>query len=417
MTTELIERPATGIAAQPADAVSAALAEVSASNLRLTELAAVARGLAATYKDVAFDVSTTKGMDEAKRARMQLRTEARFPMQKLQEAGSKMLGQMQRQFNARAGELIAEVEAYEKPIDEQIKAEEDRKAAEKAERDRKEREAAAAIQARIDLIRSFAVIPAGVKAAGISVAIDNLTAIEVTLEAFGDRAGEAAQAKAQTLARLDEMHAAAAAHEAELARMEDERAELARLRAEAEALAKAERERIAAQQKAEAERLTAERAAFEAEQAAARAEAKKREDADRARRDEEDRLAREARAAEDKRIADARAALEAEQRAMREAEEARAAAARKAEQDAAAAAERKRLDDEAAAARAKEIAELEAMKREALKGMRIRDAGPVLLAALRAMVEAHPVPSTACKERPAYEQAIAAIKEATGEEA
>lgn len=357
MTTVLIERPAAAVAAQPADAVGAALAEVSASNLRLTELAALARGLHATFKDVAFDVSTTKGMDEAKRARMQLRTEARFPMQKLQEAGSKMLGQMQRQFNARAGELIAEVESYEKPIDEQIKAEEDRKAAEKAERDRKEREAAAAIQTRIDLIRSFAVIPAGVKAAGIQVAIDNLTATDVTLEAYGNRAGEASVAKDETLHKLAEMHAAAVAHEAEVARLEVERAELARQRAEAEAAAQAERDRIAAEQRAQAERLAAERAAFEAEQAAARAEAQRREEADRARRDEEDRMAREARAAEERRIAEARAALEAEQRAVREVEEARLAAARKAEQDAEdarAAAERKRLDEEAAAQRAEE---------------------------------------------------------------
>lgn len=371
--------------AQQTDTVGTALAEVSTSNQKLTALAAVGRDLHTRFKDVAFDVSTTKGMEEAKKARAQIRDEARYPMQALKESGSKMLGQMQRQFNARAQALIDEVEGYEAPIDAQIKAEETRKAAEKAAKEAAEQAARAAIQERIDAIRAYLVIPAGVKAAGIYVSMQNLQATDITIDAYGDRAGEAANAKADTLAKLEEMHAAAQAFEAEQARMEAEREELARQRAEQEARDKAERERLAAEQKAAADKLAAERAAFEKEQAAARAEAKAREDADRARRDEEDRKAREARAAEDKRIADARAALEAEQRAIREAEEAKAAAARKAEQDAldaAAAAERKRLDDEAAAARAEQQRKGEERERQEAARQRVRDASPAMHDAL-----------------------------------
>lgn len=394
------------------DKPTMAIAEYSPTAAALADL----RGRLA---DVAYDLSTGKGMEIAKKDRAEVRGLRVALEAKRVELKAPAL-ERSRLIDAEAKALTAELVALEKPIDDQIKAEEARKEAAKAARESAEQAARAVIQERIDAIRAYLVIPAGVKAAGIYVAMQNLEATEITLDAYGDRAGEAQQVKAGTLAAMEDLHAAAVAHEAEQARLEEERAELARQRSEQEAREKAERELLAAEQKAAADKLAAERAAFEKEQAAARAEAKAREDADRARRDEEDRKAREARAAEDKRIADARAALEAEQRAIRAAEEAKAVAARKAEQDAldaAAAAERKRLDEEAATARAKEIAFLEAMKQEAIKGSRIREAGPVLLAALRAMVEAHPVPSTACKERPAYEQAIAAIKEATGEEA
>lgn len=46
---------------------------------------------------------------------------------------------------------------------------------------------------------------------------------------------------------------------------------------------------------------------------------------------------------------------------------------------------------------------------------RLIAAAPELLAALIAMVDAHAVPSSGCKERPAYDAARAAIAKATGE--
>jgi colicin import membrane protein len=367
--------------------------------------AAALAQLRARLANVAYDVSTIKGLDVAKKDRAEVRGLRVALEAKRVELKAPAL-ERSRLIDAEAKALTAELVALEKPIDDQIKAEERRKEVEKAAREQAEREAAAAIQVRIDGIRAFAIIPAGVKAAGIQVSIDNLKDVEASLEAFGDRAGEAAQAKSQTLARLDELHAAAVAHEAEQARLVAEREELSRLRAEQDANERAERQRIAAEQKAEADRLAAERKAFEKEQAAARAEAKKREDADRARRDEEDRLAREARAAEDKRIADARAALEAEQRAIREAEEAKAAAIRKAEQedaDKVAAAERKRLDEIAAEERAEQArveaeraakaqAEYDALMKAATDLKRMHDAAPAMLGALQVVAATPRIP-------------------------
>lgn len=376
MSIELIERTA-----------STSIAEYSQTAKALAEL----RGRLA---GVAYDVSTGKGLEIAKKDRAEVRGLRTALESKRVELKAPAL-ERSRLIDAEAKALTAELVALEKPIDDQIKAEERRKEVEKAAKEQAEREAAAAVQAKLDDMRTLAVLAAGRTSVEIAAYIAELTAIEVSLEAFGEKAGEAAQIKQQTLNRLDEMHAAAVAQEAEQVRMQAEREELARQRAEQEAREAAERARIAAEQKAEADRLAAERAAFAKEQAAARAEAKAREDADRARRDEEDRKAREARAAEDKRIADARAALEAEQRAAREAEEAKAAAARKVEQDAAdaaAAAERKRLDDEAAARRAEQqrIADEARAKAEAeAKAARLMNAAaPAMLAELQAIANA-----------------------------
>jgi hypothetical protein len=367
----------------------------------ITEYSQTAKALAelrSRLDGVAYDLSTGKGLDIAKKDRAEVRGLRTALEAKRVELKAPAL-ERSRLIDAEAKALTAELVALEKPIDDQIKAEEARKAAEKAAKEEAERKAAAVIRERIDSIRHIAVTATGMPAGSIQSLIDNLKAVEIGLDEFGDYAGEAMQVKEQTLNRLDLLHDGAVEFEAEQARLAAERIELARQRAKQEAREKAERERAAAEQKAAAAKLAAERAAFEKEQAAARAEAKKREDADRARRDEEDRLAREARAAEDKRIAEARAALEAEQRAARQAEQARI--------DAEAAAERKRLDEEAAALRAEKEREAEALRaalaeaeakrraevdaaqkkamRDARKLAAAQKAGPRLLASLKAV--------------------------------
>lgn len=392
---EVLEKPTT------------AIAEYSPTAAALAEL----RGRLA---NVAYDVSTIRGLDIAKKDRAEVRGLRVALEAKRVELKAPAL-ERSRLIDAEAKALTAELVALEKPIDDQIKAEERRKEVEKAAREQAEREAAAKVQTRLDEVRGCVVAMVGKASNVISCQMNEVALFTPSIEEFGGRAGEAAQVKAQTLAKLDEMRLAAIAHETEQARMAAEREEMARLRAEQESRDKAERERIAAEQKAEVDRLAAERKAFEKEQAAARAEAKKREDADRARRDEEDRLAREARAAEDKRIADARAALEAEQRASREAEEAKAAAERKVEQDRldaiaqekreAAAAEQRRLDEEAAERRAAQEA-MHAADR------RIRAAAHEMLHALKSIEN-----DDGCIPAAIWELRCDAIELATGEKA
>lgn len=399
MTTELLDRPPV-----------TEIAEYSPT-------AAALAGLRARLSNVAYDVTTGKGLDIAKKDRAEVR-DLRVALEKKRVELKAPALERSRLIDAEAKALTAELVALEKPIDDQIKAEERRKEAEKAAREEQAREEAAFIQGQFDTMRENIAFCAGQSAQTIRNVISDFTGLQITLEVFGDRTGEAQQAKTETLARLEVMHAAAAAHEAEVARMATEREELARQRAEQEAREKAERERVAAEQAEQAAKLAAERKAFEQEQAKARAEVQDREDADRARRDEEDRKAREARAAEDERISRERAALEAQQRAVREAEEAKELKERMAaavEADTAAAAERKRLDDEAAAQRAEQQRMAKKAAKAAAKLAAAQKAGPRLLAALSALL--HECTQDGVSERidrAVSEEAYAACDEAEG---
>mgnify|MGYP003419810840 CR=1 FL=1 len=261
------------------------------------------------------------------------------------------------------------------------------RAAEKAEAERIERARIEQIALRLADIRECAVLAAQCRTSDmVEGLIQKLT--DAPLEGVDEFAEEAAKTRVDALERMrkiqDDKHdeeqeraRVKAQQEAEAARLAAERAELERMRAEQEAAARVERERIAQ------------------EQATARAEAAKRDAEDRARRDEEDRLARESRAAEELRLSKVRAELEAQQRAIREAEEDKAAEARRIAQeaaDAAAAAERKRLNDEAAAARAERQRKADEEEAARIADKRKRDAADVMLGALQVVAATPRIP-------------------------
>lgn len=213
-----------------------------------------------------------------------------------------------------------------------------------AEREREKQAKAAAEKARVDGIRKriadMQAIPpmlVGKQSETIAAAIAGLEAVEITLESHQEFSGEAEVAKLAAIHKLWEMFKAQKDHEAEQARIAEERAQLERERAEA-----AERERIAAAARAEEERKA--REARQAEEARLRAEREAHETELRRQREAEEAKLAEQRAeiarqqaaidaarAEQERIERERqAAIEAEVRAKREAEEAalRAEAAR-----------------------------------------------------------------------------------------
>lgn len=346
------------------------------------------------FKGVVFDVTTTKGDKEARGFRKELvglRTGLEAKRKELKAPALAYAKRIDDEAKALNGQILE----LEEPLDAQIKAEEQKKEAERAARAEAERVRIAAIHDRIqkDIVNAVHGA-AGQTFSRISQIISDIGAMVIGSE-FEEFQGQAQLAKDETLDKLREMQSDALAREkeaervkaeqeAEQARLVAERAELERLRAaEAERVAAANAEREAAE-KEQAARLAAERDAHEAEMRAAR-EAQERE----------------------------LAAQRAEQARV----DAEAAAKRKAEEDEIAARLKALADErEAVAAEQRRQEQIEAQKRAAAEAAlnRIERAGPVLLAALKSVKDCGAWNDIEDHVQEAVERAI---EEATGQPA
>ena len=117
-----------------------------------SQTAAALSDLRHRFLGVAFNVSTTKGMDEAKKARQEVKGYRTALENKRKEIKAPALERCR---------LI------EEPIDQQIKAEEARKEAEKAAKAEAERQRVAAIRTQIDAIKNHAAFAVGKSADAI----------------------------------------------------------------------------------------------------------------------------------------------------------------------------------------------------------------------------------------------------------
>lgn len=329
--------------------------EVLDAPAAITEYNAVQKGLAELRKDLAgvqFDVSTTAG-DKAARAARARCVSIRTSADAAYEGWNKPMLAKQREMRAILAKIKDEVKAVEEPIDAQIKAEEARKAEIKAAKEAAELARQQAIQERLDHIRAFATSAAGLPSTEIAAMRDTLADFPLTTELYEHRAGEAMQLHAEVVAKLEQLHGAALAQEAEAARLAEERAALERQRQEQEAAA-------AAARKAEDERLAKERAELEEQQRRLQAEREEENARQEAARAEQARKDAEAAAALKRQQDEAAAALRAQQeeinRQRREFEE-QQAAARRVEQEKAEAAAREQREKEAAARAEAERAE------------------------------------------------------------
>jgi Protein of unknown function (DUF1351). len=271
------------------------------------------------YEAVVYDVTNGKGMEQAKKARAELR-EHRVSLEKERVRIKAPALERCRQIDSEAKRITAELEALEQPIDGQIKQEEQRKEIEKAAREQAERERVAALNARFDAIKALPLRAVGASADEIRAVIAEAEAIDHTT--FPDENFQAAalfekrMAIGALRAALDKQILA----DEEAEKIKADRAELERLRAE----------------QVEAQRVAAEHAA--AVQASVERNAREQ---------------REAQAAAAKIEQDRIDAERAE--AIRIEDEQRAAAAQKLrEEQQAAAAERARLDAEKKAAARRE---------------------------------------------------------------
>jgi len=281
-------------------------------NTQIAEYSATAAALAelrTQYLNVTFDVSTSKGLDAAKKARAEIRGYRVALEKKRKEVKAPALERC-KLIDDEAERITAELVALENPIDATIKAEETRKEQERQAREEQERHRIAVIQAKIAAITAIISHATGERSANLQVRLLNLQSYVPKAEEFQEFIEAAKTARTETLARLNDMLAAQLAHEEEQERIKAERAELAKLRAEQEAREREQKEREAA-----------ERARLDAEERARKARADAEEKARRDAIDAEERAARE-RIAEEERLArQARLAADREAESLRREEE------------------------------------------------------------------------------------------------
>lgn len=246
--------------AQPAE-VPAPMSIKAAAVAHLSANEPALRALAERYRAVAFDTSTTKGLNVAKAARLDLRENGRFAMQRARDAAKDLLNAAKKDVEAEADRLIAIIQPIEDHVHEQITARETILAQEKAERERLEAERIAKHRAGIETLRAYLKMAAGLPSERIANGIAKLESIELDATAWEEFFADANAAKDETLAALRALHAKTVQAEEIAAAAERQRIEQARIAEEQ----RIERERIAAE-RAELER---QRAALKAEQEAA----------------------------------------------------------------------------------------------------------------------------------------------------
>lgn len=183
--------------------------------------------LAKRYERVEFDVSTKAGLDEAKKARLDLRENGRFRVQRAGDQFKKDANKAKSAVDAIADELVAIVRPEEDRIhaiitkrEEQIEAERQERAIAEAARVKKHRDA-------IERIVGFERHAQGLPAERIAVGIGMLEAVSTGPE-FEEFEAEATKVKADTLTAMRALHARVVVAEREAAELAALRAEKAR---------------------------------------------------------------------------------------------------------------------------------------------------------------------------------------------
>ncbi len=193
------------------------------------------------YQGVEFEVATPSGMKEAKAARKELR-ELRVNLEKKRKALKAPVLDYTRALDGQAKDITARIEALELPIDEQVKAEEQRKAREKAEAEAAERARIDAHRRVIEAMRSAPLAMIGEASDTIRQAFQSLQATDLTgLEEFQS---EAALVKDEAAGKLHELLTQTLEREEAVAREAEARRQREAKEAEEEAVRSAELEEL-----------------------------------------------------------------------------------------------------------------------------------------------------------------------------
>lgn len=254
MNVELIEP-----AAEQANTMPAAPEERAALALNASETEKTLRELASKYASIT-EVKDKAGREQAHNATMTL-VRARTSIKKVADEAREDAKRFNAAVIAEERRLTAIVEPEEKRLKGLRDQWDEAEAKAKAEREAAERARLLAITERIAGLRNYLTLASQCRSSErIQSLFDKLAVEEVTAEVYAEFEDEAAQAKAETLARikpvLEAKQAEEAAREAEQRRIEAERLAAAEARRAAEEAQRAADEaaaRVAAQQ-AELER-------------------------------------------------------------------------------------------------------------------------------------------------------------------
>jgi hypothetical protein len=203
-------------------------------------------GMLAMFKaahNVVFDLRTIKGDEAARKLRRQLVSSRTAIERRRTERNADDRASIAARISQRdeaAAKLVEIVRSLEGPLDEQIRSDEERRAAEKRVRDAAEKARSDALQQRILDISQVAINAVDLTSGEIREKIALVERVAITPDAFEEMLAAAATVKADTLAKLVQLLERAQRNEAEKAEAERNRLELARLQA-------AERERQAAE--------------------------------------------------------------------------------------------------------------------------------------------------------------------------
>lgn len=264
------------------------------------------RELAARYGGITT-ITNNAGHQECHAARMALKNE-RVQLEKEGKAARDDAAKFQKAVIDEQRRLIGIIEPEELRLEKLQSEWEAKMAAEKAAKERAEKDRVDRIMAAITAISDIPVHAHGKSSAEILAAIELAERQEIGPE-FAEHQDRALTTKDAAIQQLKALHQSALEREAEAERLRLERQELARLRAEQE-----QRQREAdAQERAAREKI-------EAEERAARERIEAQEREARKLREEAERAAREAREAEDAKMRAERDRLEAARRAVEERE-------------------------------------------------------------------------------------------------
>jgi len=257
------------------EAVSSKVVEYSAVQEVLSDLRS-------RYSVIKWDVTTAKGMVDARLARSEIR-KWRTGLEKERQRIKAAVLERGRLIDTEAKRITDELVALEDPIDSLIKDEEGKKERERIAKEEAEKKRVEIIQEKIERYRNFIFTLRGktatqLKDIAMSLRIEPITEVE-----YQEFQQSAKTAREQAVTEIDQLHAEEVLKEEEKARIIMEREELSRLRLDQEAREK------------ESERVRAEKDKIE-----------------RAAREEEETRLRKIREAEDDRLAKERMALERE---------------------------------------------------------------------------------------------------------